>query len=571
MLQPGFLCRNGQVVGVHTENAMRKGLNQILGLRGKELFAYAGPLTNIPGSDLATRVRWRFSGHTSQSCQRMRIHVIMALTETVDFDEDSYVIFDEPNFGTLEFHYGSGGPATDVPSEFAEFHGFLDVDTDSDIEGEFSEVNGARLVSAVVYEEMGVPDTTLGFILPTGAGGNILDADRSRLATMLESVWYTQGSQVWNWTADTDANAFVNTSNTFKNLADTTVTTVSAASPGATIDMTGKTTLRQESTGVPVTMKVYASAATQTGVVKLVDSGGTTVISQTISVGAAAWYSVDGVLPASSGKYDLQGALGAGGAGTLTVYAVSIYEEGITGPYDVDVASGVAKPSTLAQYTAWRAASGISVSEPDSLFNCTETSANADLADSIGSRTLARNGTTVGAQAVSGWTATGVKVTNTATSWWQFTGEDLSTTDVAAFAILDPNTVSLGTIISFGGGSLSNATEIELLGSGLWRARRGSNTVDSAISYTGPTAVFVVCRQSASDFSVYLKPVGSGSIETLTPTWSAPPSGASTFYFASGWETASVDATFLELSYWTGTGAAITSAQVSAFITARGA
>jgi len=572
MLQPPALCRNGQVVGAVVETSMRQHMNQVLVLRGKELFAYAGPLSSIPSTATGSRVRWRFRAHASPFCRRLHVHVLMATHNTGD-PMASYAYFTDPNYGILRFYFGATNGGTDLPSEFGYAHDVINVDSDNDIVGEFGDVDGARLIAAVVYEEMLVPDTTYGHRPDVSVGTNIYDGDRQNLAVVAQAVWYSQGSQVWNWTTDTAAAAFTNTTTQFKNIINSAVTTVSAASPGATLDMTGKAVSRQESAGVPVKMLVYASITAQTGVVKLVDSAGATVLSVAITAGAN-WYTVAGVLPASAGKYDLQGALNSIASGTLTVHAVSIYEEGTgntTGlGWSVDATSGVAKPANSTEYAAWIAANSLTTAAPGSLFNCTEATANANLADAIGSRTLTRNGTTVGAQAVTGWTATGVKVTNTATSWWQFTGEDLSTTNVAAFAILDPNTISLGTIVSFGGGSLSSSTEVELLASGKFRARRAGATVDSTNTYTGPVAMFIVCRQSASNFSVYLKPIGSGSIETLTPTWSTPPSGASVMYLASGWETASVDATFLEFDYWTGTDATITSAQVSAFFTARG-
>lgn len=328
MLQPNFLCRNGQVVGVHTENAMRRHTNQIMAYRGKTFFNSPGGLGSIPSSAGALRARFRFRGYTSQTSRRISVHVIMARVDNPTPDDDPYVLFTETiSGGTLEFHYSGLGSA-DVPSDFTYMTGTMDVDSGTDIACEFYDVHDARLVSAMVYEELLPPDTANGFMQPIGAGTNILDSHRQQLALNLYNIWESRGSQVWNWTADTAATAFTNATTTAKNLIDSSVTTVSAASPGATIDMTGKATRRQESTGVPVTIWVYASATTSTGAVRLVNSAGSTLYSILITAGAAAWYSTTGYLPASSAKYDLHGVAGA--AGTITVHAVSIFEYGTT-------------------------------------------------------------------------------------------------------------------------------------------------------------------------------------------------------------------------------------------------
>lgn len=328
MMQAPAGARNGQVVGAHVENAMRNASNQLLAFRGKELFAYASPIDAIPASG-GTRVRWRFHAKTSPNCDRLHVHVLVAAHSGVDAQDPS-VYFSETlaGYGTLTWHFGNSIGASDVPSDFAEFSGSLDVAGSTEIACEFGDTTEGRIVAAIVFEEMLPPDTANGFFEETSAGANIYDSHRQALATLIAASWAGCGSQVWNWTTDTAAAAPTNTTVTFKNLLNTAVTTVTAASPGATIDMTGKAVSRQEATGVPVKMWVYASVTSSAGVVKLVDSAGTTMLSVAIT-GAAAWYSVTGVLPASAGKYDLQCALNAA-VGTLTVHAVSIYEDGIS-------------------------------------------------------------------------------------------------------------------------------------------------------------------------------------------------------------------------------------------------
>lgn len=408
MLQPNFLCRNGQVVGVHTENAMRRHTNQIMAYRGKTFFSSPGGLGSIPASAGASRDRFLFRGYTSNTARRLVVHVIMASQGAPVPLSDSYVLFTETiSGGTLEFHYNSIS-AADVPSDLTYMTGTLDIDAGTDIACKFTDINEARLVSALVYEELADPDTTNGLMMPIGAGSNVLDSHRQQLATNLKSIWEAQGSQVWNWSADTSATAFTNSTTTAKNLIDSSVTTVSAASPGATVDLTGKATRRQESTGVPVKIWVYASATTTSGAVRLVNSSGSTLYSISITAGSAAWYSTTGVLPASSAKYDLHGVAGA--AGTITVYAVSIYELGATsiaapttytitktggssGTYDASAYTAITYASTInVQFTIGTAAQayivGLSADNPDDNY----TGIDFGLLNDVGTMYRAENG-----------------------------------------------------------------------------------------------------------------------------------------------------------------------------------
>lgn len=88
------------------------------------------------------------------------------------------------------------------------------------------------------------------------------------------------------------------------NIIDQTSATVTANTPGKTLDLTNWATLGR--TGVPVVLWVYASAATSsdTGQVILYDSSSVAQVTVNINSGAG-WYSATGTLPATLGKYDV--------------------------------------------------------------------------------------------------------------------------------------------------------------------------------------------------------------------------------------------------------------------------
>ena len=112
-----------------------------------------------------------------------------------------------------------------------------------------------------------------------------------------------------------------------KNLIDNSSTTVSASTPGYTVDLRYHTTLRLASVGVPVRLKVaaHSTAANDTGAVVLKDSAGNIVLTCLVNGGVGEyWYWTNGYLPATLAKYDLHFQQPA--TGTLTVYSADVYE-----------------------------------------------------------------------------------------------------------------------------------------------------------------------------------------------------------------------------------------------------
>lgn len=118
----------------------------------------------------------------------------------------------------------------------------------------------------------------------------------------------------------------------FRNVVDDSSTTVTANTPGWTVDLTNHTTHRLRSVGVPVRFKVCvnSTAGGDTGAIKLVDSNGAAVLTCLINNPASTtsaigdWYWADGYIPASAAKYDVH--YGGNTLGTLTPLSASLYE-----------------------------------------------------------------------------------------------------------------------------------------------------------------------------------------------------------------------------------------------------
>lgn len=142
----------------------------------------------------------------------------------------------------------------------------------------------------------------------------------------------------------------------FKNWHDDTSTTVSADTPGRTIDLRNRKTLSQS--GVHVRFKVFATntVSGDTGAVLLLDDIGTPVVTVAITGGGSsnldthgAWYVSDGVLPATLAKYDIH--YGGNTSGTLYVKDFSLYELTNSTPTEGELSASIGTFSITATGT----------------------------------------------------------------------------------------------------------------------------------------------------------------------------------------------------------------------------
>lgn len=233
--------------------------------------------------------------------------------------------------------------------------------------------------------------------------------------------------------------------------------------------------------------------------------------------------------------------------------------------------NGVAMPVDATEYQEFLNAAGLSVQVPDSLFLCNEPSGS--LADSIGARTLVKTGPGVFAYqtTVPGWDAVGVQVPmGSSSDWFSFAGNNLLTTPVAALLVTDLRTLGASRmLLSLGGSSTANATEVYHDSTGAIVARRAGNVATSTAHPDDVVLVLMVMRAGSSDFSVYVRTKVSG-LETLTPTFTNPPNAAQTVFLSSGWNFAASDAAQMRVEYWTGAKAdAFNAITAAAFLEAR--
>lgn len=244
--------------------------------------------------------------------------------------------------------------------------------------------------------------------------------------------------------------------------------------------------------------------------------------------------------------------------------------DGDTSAWDVDATSGIAMPSSAAQYAAFIAAGGLAISVPDTLWRYTES--DGDLMDSIGSRTALRTGTASYQQAVAGWTKTGVKLaTNDDTSWFAFTTGITSSDPIAIFGIVLMNAQGrTQSLFSLGGISGGNCLEVRSDSNSQFIGVNRDQTALGGVSYSGHVAgVFAVYRPADTQFRVYTKEKGFG-MDTIDVPWNGFPSiNGTSGYLHSGWNN-SHNATVLTAELWTGADADIGASDVGDFFARRG-
>lgn len=354
-IQRGRFTRNGQVPDVAAINAMMEQTNQGVLYRTKEVFRGVAPFGPTSAGGIyngitlsrtsgTTRTRWRFACHTGPYAASLKI-VAYICNSNPDVANAPYVQFGlttntdgVTGANTVNMHYGPpmsyGGALLSGWGQLKRVVRYIDANADTDYYGFFSDVNGARLACATVYEMTSMTENFSGY-LPQNltSGTDVLDVYREKLVTLQYNLWRRAGATVLNWSTNSfDNTPLSTTSATAKNIIDNSSTTVTAATPGYTLDMTGKERVSQASSGVNVRLQVAGAmtAAGTGGRIYVLDSAGSTVgsIVDGWSSTGIVWVSTTFAMPASQDKYDIHFArAGSDDAGNaFKLYALSMYE-----------------------------------------------------------------------------------------------------------------------------------------------------------------------------------------------------------------------------------------------------
>lgn len=325
---PNRWARNAVPVPYQVEGRSRTTLNHVLKWHGKLLFRSPGRLVNVAATGGAgERARWYACGHTSPMTSALAITMRMTVPPEISGEFYSRCLVTAVGGAALDpidMHYGSNGTlAGDVPSHHAGAIFLLPVSANTAYEFKFSDFDGARLVSASIHEVMLPAHTLHGYMFPSVAVLQpIYDSDRDTAYDLANRAWKQQGATCVNFTQDIDADARTRTSATPANFADTSITTISANTPGIKLDLRYRN--RRSKMTVPFLFKARGSIPAGFGTVKLYSSAGVELASIEVDDTVEAWFEIAADLPAIEDKLDVH--IAGDGTNLLTVRAIQIYE-----------------------------------------------------------------------------------------------------------------------------------------------------------------------------------------------------------------------------------------------------
>ena len=341
-------ARNGKPVLSDLQQILAERVGQAAAWRQPEVFSACSalfahgtvsPASQIPGSTLGTRTRWRFAFRTGSYALRLWVRMYVA-PPTIDSAVVPYVtvkIYEDTLGATFvgearTYSYGTGA---DSPFAFVNGEKLLEdwtvsprtpitLKADQEYFGVVEDQDYARCIAVSVRTSAQATTTENGWPDPNVTGGGpIFDEHRTAVANMARAVWRGHGAPLFHYSAGVAAEVRTLASGVHRNLLDNASTTVTTATPGPQLDMRNRTTVGRTK-GVPVRLRVYASGtAADTGTVRILNSAGATVMDCALNAGSARWYHTDGWLPATDAKYDVHYG---GNAASLSVHAVSLYE-----------------------------------------------------------------------------------------------------------------------------------------------------------------------------------------------------------------------------------------------------
>lgn len=320
--------RNKQLASVQAQNTIVAGYNAAARYgTPRQLFRFGGNVESIMASSVTNPlVVARGYAHTGAFCKEVKYSLVLAKPTAAVGASDPYAQIDVQttggvSLGTGAGHYGSftGTPA-DTPDEWQEFTGTITVAASTTIAFVLSAYNNARIIGCTVWERSLDPDTSNNYMLGVVNTSPIFDIDRQTIVTWLATMILNNGG------TQVDLGDVTRTtiSATDTNLIDGTSTTVSASSPGITLDLRYKARRSKASTGVTMTLAIYGSCAVgSNGTVHLKDSGGSTLVTIGPFSTTPSWHVSTVTLPATLAKYDLMIATAAS---TLMVNFVALFE-----------------------------------------------------------------------------------------------------------------------------------------------------------------------------------------------------------------------------------------------------
>jgi hypothetical protein len=342
-VEPAQFARNGRYPDANLQAEIADLANRTALYRLKEIARFGAEdiydnAVSYPSAD-TERVRWRFAFQASPYAACIIVNAWMTQTmASVTADPYARVRIQTgapATLGDAELHFGLTEATTGAEqlallssAQFSPVSAYvLDSNGDKAVPvagtayyGTISDFNRSRIVAISVYE--GSLDTAAPFQQGHAVQTPIFDKDRQDILVAARTMWKQQAAHLFNFSVPYDANVRTRSSATPANIHDNSSTVVSTATPGYTLDLRNRSTVRRVT--VPCVFKAYGSIPSGSGTVVLKDSTGTIVATATINSATPGWFSTTCNLPATLAKYDLMYA--GSGLQTVSVYAASLYQ-----------------------------------------------------------------------------------------------------------------------------------------------------------------------------------------------------------------------------------------------------
>lgn len=320
------IARNRLVAPASAAAQLAQQCNQLVRHRGKELFVSPGSIAQIAASAGAgTNTLWRSYIHLGPFTQIVKWRMSMVRPSSGSTGAPAATIEIQDSGGTLvesatrSFGYGT---LSDITSAWQTFAGSFGLTTpltpDTDYRLEFKVIDNGRIANAVVVEDAAPLLTSNGFIADGVVNGSpILNDVMTSAQNVLYQTYRRGAAVVLDWHGNRSRG-----SATDINVIDNSSTTVSATTPGFTLDMKYKAKL--SATSVNCKFFVWGNVDAGTGGnVKIKDSGGSTLATVTGFTTTPGWHSTTLALPATLAKYDL--TISTGGA-QVNIRQIAIFE-----------------------------------------------------------------------------------------------------------------------------------------------------------------------------------------------------------------------------------------------------
>lgn len=336
-LEQHQFARNGKLPDAYLAAELADHINHASRYRLKEVARFSADIMSFgdtAGNFSGERTRWRFAFHSSPYSSVLLARGWLAPCSTTNAT-GPYVrvrIQDgtPTTVGDVQLAYGASSSDGGEPHTFLALTDYMmsspgeiaTLPANTALYGTVSDFDSARCVGISIYE--GSLLTALPGPCDEGLaiGRPIFDKDRQDAITAARAMWKQGAAKLFTWSVNRDAVARTRSSSTAINVIDNSSTSVSAATPGFTLDLRYKSTVRRGT--VPVTIKAYGSIPAGAGAAVLVDSGGVPVATVTINSATPGWFSTTCNLPATLAKYDLH--YKGDGTNTVTLQAVSAYQ-----------------------------------------------------------------------------------------------------------------------------------------------------------------------------------------------------------------------------------------------------